>query len=521
MSLSRGSSPGPRYPMYKSQQLLYARWAEDGLYYKAKVTDLLPETQSYLVVFVDYGNSQVCTAADLMPLDSAVMIKAAPPPLATDATVLEAQRLARIEERRLALKAEEDARKAVLDEKRRIVTERRNARERLEREEQLEAVEAQRARLTPPPGTSAAAAPKPAPVPAPVAVVAPVPVVAAAAVTVTSSAVPALVVATPARVEPVVAATATPAKPAEAARASQAAAAVESTPRSAAKERKRDETRRTLAVVGSGGGKISLAEMRREALLLTPTNKAAASDGHATPAVETACATTPKPVDVEETRREDTRRPLLFGPPEVSDSAAAVVTVEPLAPLELAEPPLAVAATVVAPPQLVTQPALTPQQREKQLAAEALEKVRTMREQKQQRALSGPVVAAVPAATAAASATSAATTSKTTTSSTTALPIPSLHAKGKTSHKGSRGAAARGGGSEDEEEESSSGSEDDGVYAERSLALNVDGNMCRECVFCVCCNADFVADVNCDRHTDEPPIDNHTNTEPTRRLARR
>lgn len=135
------------FPVYQPQTILYARWAEDGLWYKAKVTDLLPETQSYLVVFVDYGNSQQCTLADLAPLDT-MTTRAAPPSLVSeDPAVLEAQRRARIEERRAQLKQEEEARKQALEEKRRAVAEKKAKLEALDREEQMRKMEEQRARL--------------------------------------------------------------------------------------------------------------------------------------------------------------------------------------------------------------------------------------------------------------------------------------------------------------------------------------------------------------------------------------
>jgi hypothetical protein len=125
-----------------------ARWSEDGLWYKAKITDLLPETQSYLVVFVEYGNSQACTAVDLAPLDMPVTA-AAPPPLQdeTDPVVVEQQRLARIAERQQQLRAEEEARKAVLEEKRKQVAERKARAEALEKAEQMQRIEEQRLKL--------------------------------------------------------------------------------------------------------------------------------------------------------------------------------------------------------------------------------------------------------------------------------------------------------------------------------------------------------------------------------------
>jgi hypothetical protein len=158
--------------------VLWCRWSEDGLWYKAKITDLLPETQSYLVCFVEYGNSQACTLADLAPLDMPVT-RAAPAPLVqeeTDPVVLEMQRQARIQERQKQLKAEDDARKAVLEEKRRAVAERKAKMDALERAEQLAKIEEQRARLEarPPAAVTALlAAPgtglRPADVPRPVA----------------------------------------------------------------------------------------------------------------------------------------------------------------------------------------------------------------------------------------------------------------------------------------------------------------------------------------------------------------
>jgi hypothetical protein len=153
------------YPLYKNGEILYARFfffffffffiltnkpkifCEDGLWYKAKVTDLLPETQSYLVVFVEYGNSQACTAADLAPLDMPVT-HAAPPVLEeTDPAIIEAQRKARITERQQQLKAEEDARQKILEEKRKVVAERKARAEALEKAETLAKIEEQRAKL--------------------------------------------------------------------------------------------------------------------------------------------------------------------------------------------------------------------------------------------------------------------------------------------------------------------------------------------------------------------------------------
>jgi hypothetical protein len=112
MSLSRASgtlsrTSGPRYPLYKSQAVVWARWAEDGLYYKARITDLVPETQSYLVEFVDYGNKQICTSADLMPLDAATMLNAAPPPLPVDPIEVETQRVQRIAARQAEVQNKE------------------------------------------------------------------------------------------------------------------------------------------------------------------------------------------------------------------------------------------------------------------------------------------------------------------------------------------------------------------------------------------------------------------------------
>ena len=136
---------------------------------QAKVTDLLPETQKYLVVFVEYGNSQgesvvmqpekvdshlscaVCTDADLAPLDT-VVTKAAPVPLdytaeEKDPLVLEAERQARIAERQKQLKAEEEERQRVLEEKRRAAAERKAKLEELDREEKRLQIEEQRAKL--------------------------------------------------------------------------------------------------------------------------------------------------------------------------------------------------------------------------------------------------------------------------------------------------------------------------------------------------------------------------------------
>ncbi len=111
------------------------------------MTDLLPETQSYLVVFVEYGNSQACTAADLAPLDTPVTAAAPVPLVQLDPETAEQQRQTRILERQQQLRSEEEARKAVLEEKRKQAAERRARAEALEKAEQLQRIEEQRIKL--------------------------------------------------------------------------------------------------------------------------------------------------------------------------------------------------------------------------------------------------------------------------------------------------------------------------------------------------------------------------------------
>jgi hypothetical protein len=111
---------------------------------------LVPETQSYLVTFVEYGNSQLCTPADLAPLDIQVT-KAAPAPLVEDSELdpvfLEAQRKARVAERQEQLRAEEAERKRLLEEKRKAVQERKTKLEALDKEEKMAQLEEQRRKL--------------------------------------------------------------------------------------------------------------------------------------------------------------------------------------------------------------------------------------------------------------------------------------------------------------------------------------------------------------------------------------
>ena len=118
---------------------------------QAKVTDLLAESKKYLVIFLEYNNTQVCTGADLAPLDT-VVTKAAPAPLEFDATeqdplVLEAERQARIAQRQLQLKAEEEERLRILQEKRQAVVDKRAKLEALDREEKARQVAEQRSKL--------------------------------------------------------------------------------------------------------------------------------------------------------------------------------------------------------------------------------------------------------------------------------------------------------------------------------------------------------------------------------------
>lgn len=143
-----------RYPLFQVRAQVYARWKDDGLWYKAQVTDLLPESTAYVVLFTEYGNTQVCSPDDVLPPD-AMTLAAAPTPLTVpeaapeevDPVAVEAARLARIDARLAEVKKRETEKARVLEEKRRAAEERERERQQRAREIELAKVEEQRAKL--------------------------------------------------------------------------------------------------------------------------------------------------------------------------------------------------------------------------------------------------------------------------------------------------------------------------------------------------------------------------------------